>query len=89
MQACEFLNLSFGNVSTESFEVIFARMREVFAVPCEDWMCCTQAATIAQLIQAEGISETPVPWEHTQKLVASWNRGKPTKLYRKLGVYPQ
>lgn len=89
VQACEFLNLSFGNVSTESFEVIFARMREVFAVPCEDWMCCTQAAAIAQLIQKEGISETPVPWKHTQKLVASWNRGKPTKLYRKLGVYPQ
>lgn len=87
VQPCEFLNLSFGNVRQEHFETILARMRAVFAEPCCDWLCCTQAGAIHRQMVEHGVTQTPVPWEVTQKLVAQWQRGRPTPVYRKLGVY--
>ena len=87
VQPCEFLNLSFGNVKEEPFDAILARMRAVFEEPCCDWLCCTQAGAIHRLMVEHGVTQTPVPWELTRKLVAEWQRGKPTPVYRKLGVY--
>lgn len=88
VQPCEFLNLSFGNVRDESFETIFQRMRSYFPTPGTDWLCCTQAAAIQKLIEKHGITQTPVPWETTKELVEAWNRGEPTPIYDKLGIYP-
>lgn len=87
VQPCEFLNLSFGNIRTEPFDIIFQRMRSYFPSACTDWLCCTQAAAIQQLIEAHGITETPVPWETTRELVEHWDRGDPTPVYDKLGIY--
>lgn len=87
VQPCEFLNISFGNVRDEPFETIFQRMRSHFPAACTDWLCCTQAAAIQQLIEKHGITRTPVPWETARELVEHWDRGAPTPIYEKLGIY--
>lgn len=87
VQPCEFLNISFGNVKEEEFDVIFKRMREYFKVPCEKWLCTTQAQYINELIAKHKLTQTPVPYEYTKELLEKWNRGKPTKLWEKMGLY--
>lgn len=87
VQPCEFLNISFGNVNEEPFEKIFARMRSYFSKPCADWLCCTQAGEINRLISESGTGATPLRWEHAKRLVEKWNRGKETRLYRRMGIY--
>ncbi len=87
VQPCEFLNVSFGNVNEEPFAVIFDRMRACFPEPCTDWLCCTQGAEIHRLYEKYELSRTPLPWPVTRELVARWQRGKPTPLYDKLGIY--
>jgi MoaA/NifB/PqqE/SkfB family radical SAM enzyme len=87
VQPCEFLNISFGNVREESFDAIFDRMRGFFPTPCLDWLCCTQAGAIHDLVRAGGAERTPVPWDLTRSLADQWERGRPTPLYRRLGVY--
>lgn len=87
VQPCEFLNLSFGNVQEEPFEVIFARMRSYFPEPCTDWLCSKHAGAIHALFQEHGLTRTPLPWAITQQLVKQWDRGEPTRLYAKMGIY--
>ncbi|MBR0519562.1 SPASM domain-containing protein, partial [bacterium] len=87
VQPCEFLNISFGNIKDEEFDVIFKRMREYFKVPCEKWLCTTQAKYINELILKYNLTQTPVPYEYTKELLEKWNRGKPTKLWEKMGLY--
>jgi MoaA/NifB/PqqE/SkfB family radical SAM enzyme len=87
VQPCEFLNLSFGNVREEPFATILARMRAAFPTPCSDWLCCTQAGAIHRLYEEHGLTHTPLPPELTRELVATWDRGQPTALYAKLGIY--
>ena len=85
VQPCEFLNVSFGNVTAEPFEAILERMRAAFPDARCDWLCCTQAKAIADALD-EG-ERTPLAREKTETLVARWDRGKPTPVYRKLGIY--
>lgn len=87
VQPCEFLNISFGNVNEEAFDLIFKRMRSYFPEPCTDWLCCTQADAIADIFKEQNIETTPLPWKQTRKLVENWNRGNPTPIYSKLGIY--
>lgn len=87
VQPCEFLNISFGNVNEEDFTDIFLRMRSYFQIPCSDWLCCTLSSQIAAIIEKQDLKTTPVPWKYTKELVESWDRGQPTKLYDRLGIY--
>ncbi len=87
MQPCEFLNISFGNLHKEPFDIVFERMRSFFNRPKTDWLCCTQADAIQRLMKQHGLTQTPIPWEFTEKLVESWDRGKDTPLYQDLGIY--
>ncbi len=87
VQPCEFLNLSFGNVKEDPFEDILVRMRSFFRVPCCDWLCCTQAEAIAKLFEKHNLKQTPLPWSMTRELVENWNRGRPTPIYERLGIY--
>lgn len=87
VQPCEFLNLSFGSVREEPFETILARMRAAFPEPRTDWLCCTQAGEIQRLVAENGLKRTPLPRELTERLVAGWDRGGPTPLYERLGIY--
>jgi MoaA/NifB/PqqE/SkfB family radical SAM enzyme len=87
VQPCEFLNVSFGNVTTEPFPEIFARMRSHFTVPGQHWLCCTEAASIARAIENQGHQQTPLLQRHTETLLADWDKGPATPLYVKLGIY--
>lgn len=87
VQPCEFLNISFGNVREEPFNGILERMRSCFRVPCSDWLCCTQSEEIDRLFREHKLARTPLPWPVTKTLVEKWNRGNPTPLYKKLGIY--
>ena len=87
VQPCEFLNLSFGNIREEPFETILARMRSFFPTPALDWLCCTQADAIARIVHENRIVGLPLPWAYTKQLVENWDRGRPTPLYEKLGIY--
>lgn len=84
---CEFLQISFGNVSEESFEVIFQRMRQAFTVPCLKWLCCAQRQAIVDIMAKYNLKSTPLPWRYTQELMLNWQTGEPTPLYVKLGIY--
>ena len=83
VQPCEFVNISFGNLREVSFETAYARMRKVFAVPCEEWTCQTHADEIAAVVR----ERLPLPWTETERLVRDWRPGTPTKVYQKVGVY--
>lgn len=87
MQPCEFLNISFGNITEESFEIVLDRMRNHFQKPCTKWLCCTQAESIAALMKKNEITQTPIPWRYTKEIVSIWNRGEQTKIYKDLGIY--
>jgi MoaA/NifB/PqqE/SkfB family radical SAM enzyme len=87
VQPCEFLNVSFGNIQQEDFKIIFARMRRFFRQPGTAWLCATEAASIHRTLQENGLTTTPVPWHLTEKLVPTWNKGKPTRLYDRMGLY--
>jgi len=87
VQPCEFLNLSFGNLREEPLRVIMERMRSYFPEPCSDWLCCTQSAEIERLFRENKLERTPLPWPVTKTLVEGWTRGRPTPLYKKLGIY--
>lgn len=87
IQPCEFLNVSFGNVTEEPLASILERMRSFFRIPCGDWLCCTQGEAIYGLIQKHGLTDTPVPWKHARELVENWDRGAATPIYDKLGIY--
>lgn len=87
VQPCEFVNISFGNLAEVSFETAYERMRKVFAVPCSEWTCERHADEIACAAQTSGSSSLPLSWDKTQRLVAGWNGGTPTKVYEKMGIY--
>jgi MoaA/NifB/PqqE/SkfB family radical SAM enzyme len=87
VQPCEFLNVSFGNVTDESFGAILARMRETFREPCSDWLCCTQPDAVRALAEKHGLSDLPLLWPQTRELVAQWTRGPKTPVYTRLGIY--
>lgn len=87
LQPCEFLNISFGNLTEEPFEVVWSRMRAAFPDARSDWLCCTQADEIHRLFVESSRKHTPLPWGLTRQLVESWDRGEPTPMYRRLGIY--
>lgn len=87
VQPCEFLNISFGNVNNEDFAEIYRRMRSYFPQPCTDWLCCTQAAAIAEAFRKRESNVSPLPWSETRDLIENWQRGEPTPIYRRLGIY--
>lgn len=88
VQPCEFLNVSFGNVTREPFEAIFARMRQAFAAPVKEWPCCTQSHRIVELLRENKMTVTPLPSEHAAEFMAGWNRGEQPDVYRRMGLYP-
>lgn len=89
LQPCEFLNISFGNLREEPFQLVWDRMRNAFPDARSDWLCCTLAPEIHRLFVETGRKHTPLPWELTRTLMEWWDRGPQTPMYRKLGIYPE
>ena len=86
VQPCEFINVSFGNLCTTPYEVIYERMRRAFPTPGSDWLCCKYAPVIAEAVARNG-GKTPLKWEETEKLLSNWTQGTPTAVYEKMGIY--
>ncbi|MBN1577790.1 MAG: radical SAM protein [Chitinispirillaceae bacterium] len=81
VQPCEFLNISFGNINEEPFDVIYCRMREAFRVPRTAWLCEKYAGSIAATYRDRGLDALPLTKELSEQLSAGWDRGAPTPLY--------
>lgn len=84
VQPCEFLNLSFGNIATEDFQLIYERMRDCFRYPGTCMLCEQQAGTIYKLYQEHGLDRLPLDAELSRQVVDNWERGELTELYRKI-----
>lgn len=69
VQPCEFLNVSFGNVREESYEVIYKRMREAFPTATRNWLCNTENNLVQEFIREHGIRRLPIKKEFTLELM--------------------
>ncbi len=87
VQPCEFLNVSFGNVSEDDFKLIYGRMRSYFRKPGVKWLCCTESDSIYKYMKENKIETTPLKWEHTKELMKTWDKGDETELYKKFDIY--
>jgi MoaA/NifB/PqqE/SkfB family radical SAM enzyme len=84
VQPCEFLNLSFGSIVEEDFGEIFTRMREEFDRPGVRFLCQAWAPAIADALREEGGPVLPLSKEASNRVMAGWDRGGHTELYRKI-----
>lgn len=76
VQPCEFLNISFGNVRDEGYEVIYERMREHFPSASQNWLCNTENTLIQEFVKEHGIKRFPIKRDLTLELM---KRIKPSK----------
>ena len=84
VQPCEFLNISFGNISEECFELIYNKMRN-----CFDWggdcnLCEKYSKDIYKLYKKHNSASLPLSPVLSKQIYTSWNRGNKTELYEKL-----
>jgi MoaA/NifB/PqqE/SkfB family radical SAM enzyme len=82
IQPCEFLNISFGNIADEKFEVIYDRMRNVFRTPGECILCEQSAKKIAALYAQHNLNSLPLSPELSVQVYTEWDRGAATDLYK-------
>jgi len=82
VQPCEFLNISFGNIKDEKFEVIYDRMRECFKTPGECILCEHSAKKIAALYKQHNLNSLPLPPELSKQVYTEWDRGNATGIYK-------
>jgi MoaA/NifB/PqqE/SkfB family radical SAM enzyme len=81
VQPCEFLNISFGNLASEDFAVIYERMRQAFDPPGETWLCEACAPQIRKLVHSQAITSLPLDPSLSRQVYQNWDRGQPTDLY--------
>jgi MoaA/NifB/PqqE/SkfB family radical SAM enzyme len=81
VQPCEFLNISFGNITEEKFEVIYDRMRKVYEVPGSNWLCEKHADQVAELLKETGSNILPLPPEFAKKVYEDLDKGPVPDFY--------
>jgi radical SAM protein with 4Fe4S-binding SPASM domain len=84
VQPCEFLNISFGNIASEDFDIIYSRMRMHFDKPCQAWLCEACSGQIRKIMQENGVTSLPLDAEMSKKIYLGWDRGEETELYSTL-----
>lgn len=84
LQPCEFLNISFGNISVDKFEDIYQRMHSCFPWGGECYLCESCSKEIYKLYQENNLNSLPLPPELSEKIYSSWDRGRRTDLYKRL-----
>lgn len=84
LQACEFLNLSFGNIQIDDFDKIYDKMRKVFEEPCQSWLCEKYSCQIHKLKNENSIASLPLSKDHSKQIYDGWNKGEITNFYKKL-----
>jgi MoaA/NifB/PqqE/SkfB family radical SAM enzyme len=84
LQPCEFLNISYGNISESSFGEIYQKMRTDFNPPGECWLCEENASKVAALYKENNLQSLPLTPELSDKIIKGWDRGKETALYKEI-----
>ena len=84
LQPCEFLNISFGNITVDKFEDIYQKMRSCFAWGGDCYLCESCSKEISKLYQENNLNSLPLPPELSEKIYSSWDRGRRTDLYERL-----
>lgn len=83
VQPCEFVNISFGNITQEPFAEIFERMRSRFHEPGTCMLCETQACAIHRLYADHALDSLPLPPDLSKQIYENWDRGNRTDLYKR------
>jgi MoaA/NifB/PqqE/SkfB family radical SAM enzyme len=84
VQPCEFLNISYGNIKEEEFEIIYQRMRNSFNVPGSNWLCESCSANISELVKIHGVKSLPLSKELSELVINNWDRGSEPDFYEKV-----
>ncbi len=84
LQACEFLNISFGNIQTDDFDIIYEKMRKVFKNPCQTWLCEKHSKQILKLKEDNNLVSLPLTPEISKQIYENWDRTDSTDFYQKL-----
>lgn len=84
VQPCEFLNISFGNIADENFDVIYKRMRKVFEVPQTCIACEKFTKDIRKLYLNNNLKTLPLSKELSNQIISKMDCDCPTKLYEKI-----
>lgn len=84
VQPCEFLNISFGNIKDESFDMIYSKMRNCFEWGGDCNLCEQYSKEIHKIYKDNDLSSLPLSPQMSEKIYNTWNRGDKTKLYEKL-----
>jgi len=87
VQPCEFVNVTFGNLTEEPFLEIYKRMRNVFNIPRTKWICCAESCKIEKEVQRLKDKTTPLPKEISKKIIEEFDFGEKTPLYKKMKLY--
>lgn len=85
LQPCEFLNISFGNIGVDEFEVIYKKMRNCFEWGGDCNLCEKYSKEIYKLYKENNVSSLPLSPELSEKVYNSWDRGEKTDLYERIG----
>lgn len=84
LQPCEFLNISFGNITVDRFEDIYQKMRSCFVWGGERYLCESCSPEIHKVYQENSLASLPLTPELSEKIYSSWERGAKTDLYEQL-----
>ena len=84
VQPCEFLNMSFGNITEEDFGTIYKRMRKAFATPQTCISCEKYSKDIYRLYKGNKLTQLPLPKELTEQVCSSMTQDSPTRLYQRI-----
>lgn len=82
LQPCEFLNLSFGNIATDDFALIYDKMRSCFQEPGDCWLCEKYSGEILKVFQEHQLKTLPLPYDLSETIYSKWHRGDKTELYK-------
>lgn len=84
VQPCEFINISFGNIATEDFDIIYERMRQNFETPGECWLCSNFGHSVSKVCHESKVTTLPLSPELSKQVYQNWDLGTPTKFYKKI-----
>lgn len=84
IQPCEFLNISFGNINDEDFDVIYTRMRKVFNKPGYCMICEKHNTQIFKIFENNKLDSLPLRPELAKEIYQNWDLGEETDLYKRV-----
>ncbi|HBX51216.1 MAG TPA: radical SAM protein [Bacteroidales bacterium] len=84
VQPCEFVNISYGNITTGNFDEIYKKMRKSFAGGGDCWICEKYSCEIYKEFKENNLKSLPLSPEKSEHLFKNWRRGRQSKFYEKV-----